>query len=99
MEGLTAECEELLYAQIRVTHAHQDDLLGVEPFEVVIPEVAKELLSLVLEFRLAELGLESRPIIRLSQVLGEIDVENSEALSNSPVDIRSDRICCDGIMW
>jgi hypothetical protein len=42
-EGLTSGCEKHFYAEVGISYAHEDDVVGFVAFEVIVPEIADEL--------------------------------------------------------
>lgn len=82
----------MLNTEIRVTNTHNYDVVRSVAFKVIIPEVAEKLLHLVTQVHLGHIFVKTSDIAVVGKEGRDIDVKNTVAVADRPVNIWEDRI-------
>ena len=97
-EERTSRDKKLFSAKVGIAHAHHDNGVACVSREVVVPEVADEILGFVLDARCtgrADLreGCDVRvSIFRIRDVRGDIDVYDAVAGRGGPFDVGKNAV-------
>ena len=85
--------QEHLNTEIGVAHAHEEDVFdAVIQLEVVVPDVAHEVLDLGLQRALVSARGVGIGVLRMRDVVRYIDVHDGKVLADGPVDVAEDAI-------